>query len=186
MHLLSPFIPYIRPKQHSATYLSRMPLITPWSHHHSHPATHILPPTQFTYTPANVSNPASFSHNPVFEMPPSLAACLHTPYLAIPCTRTAHTSLLPPTLLVEAPSPSSKMPSDVTCPPQRTCGKPAVVLKLVQSILDFSCNPWFQHHTALSSQPEHSSVPLYNSNSNLNSLFESTIPVGTRTPHGPM
>ena len=38
-------------------------------------------------------------------------------------TRTACTSLLPPTLLVETPSPSSMMPSDVTCPPQRACGK---------------------------------------------------------------
>ena len=53
-------------KQHSATYLSRLPLITPWSHHHSRPATQIYLHTCQCFS-------SSFpSHTPLLEMPPSL------------------------------------------------------------------------------------------------------------------
>ena len=67
-------------KAAGGTYLSCPPLITPSWHHHSCPVTQIY---QHTCQYFSSSFP---SHTPLPVTPPSSAACLHTPYLSIPCT----------------------------------------------------------------------------------------------------
>ena len=65
------------------------------SHHHSRPATQ-----NYLHTCQCFSSSFPFYISRL-EMPPSSAACLRTPYLSVPCTRTARNSLLPPTQLVK-------------------------------------------------------------------------------------